>query len=105
MRVYTALYHAFMSPLYAGTLYQGLYQVFAKYAPLGLIPGLSHEFSSALALGAVSSGTYFFMNPVLPVCFMMAYAVALFCFMLVLCSTRSWPALAVLGASIKPAHT
>ena len=45
------------------------------------------------------------MNPVLPVCFMMAYAVALFCFMLVLCSTRSWPALAVLGASIKPAHS
>ena len=40
------------------------------------------------------------MNPLLPVCFMMAYAVALFCFMLVLCSTRSWPALAVLGAML-----
>ena len=31
------------------------------------------------------------MSPVLPVCFMMAYAVALFCFMLVLCSTRGLP--------------
>ena len=41
MRLYTALYHAFMSPLYAGTLYQGLYQVYATRAPLGFIPSRS----------------------------------------------------------------
>ena len=41
MQVYTALYHAFMPPLYAGTLYQGLYQVYATRAPLGFIPGRS----------------------------------------------------------------
>ena len=130
MRLYTALYHAFMPPLYAGTLYQGLYQVYATRAPLGFIPGrlalyqvsllspcglpmasrglpwpgvvwlgwawlgfnwltvsfefhhLSHEFTSALASGAITLGTPFLMNSVLPVCFMAAYAVALL-----------WPAL------------
>ena len=40
MRVCAALYHTFMPPLYAGTLYQGLYQVYATRAPLGFIPGL-----------------------------------------------------------------
>ena len=56
---------------------------------------LSHEFSSALASGGVSSGTSFLMNPVLPAYFITAYAVALFCFMLVLFCTRdlSWPCL------------
>ena len=40
----------------------------------------------------VSSGTSFLMNPVLPAYFISAYAVALFCFMLVLCNARdlSW---------------
>ena len=52
---------------------------------------LSHEFSSALASGAITLGTPFLMNSVLPVCFMAAYAVALFCFMLVLCGTRGLP--------------
>ena len=46
MQVYTALYHAFMSPLYAGTLYQGLYQVYATRAPLGFIPGRSSSCKS-----------------------------------------------------------
>ena len=41
MQVYTAFYDAFMSPLYAGTLYQGLYQVYATRAPIGFIPGRS----------------------------------------------------------------
>ena len=39
MQVYAALYHAFMPLLYAGTLYQGLYQVYATRAPLGFTPG------------------------------------------------------------------
>ena len=39
MQVHTDLYHSFMPPLYAGTLYQGLYQVYATRAPLGFIPG------------------------------------------------------------------
>ena len=39
MQVYTALYHAFMSLHYAGTLYQGLNQVYATRAPLGFIAG------------------------------------------------------------------
>ena len=38
-RLYTALYHALMSPLYAGTLYESLYQVYATRAPLDFIPG------------------------------------------------------------------
>ena len=42
MRLYTALYHAFMPPLYAGALYQGLYQVYATRAPLGFIPNRSY---------------------------------------------------------------
>ena len=144
MQVYTALYHAFTPPLYAGTLYQGLYQVYATRAPLGFIPGrlalyqvslpspcglpvvsrgrplglprppvarrglawlglalawlaifflrscnffrniiCSHEFSSALASGAITFGTPFLMNSVLPVCFMAAYAVH--CFALCWC--------------------
>ena len=41
MQVYAALYHAFMPPHYAGTLYQGLYQVYATRAPLGFIPSRS----------------------------------------------------------------
>ena len=43
----------------------------------------------------VFSGTSFLMNPVLPAYFITAYAVALFCFMLVLCNARdlSWPCL------------
>ena len=41
MQVHTALYHAFIPPLYAGTLYQGLYQVYATRAPLGFIPSRS----------------------------------------------------------------
>ena len=41
--------------------------------------------------GVVSSGTSFLMNSVLHVDFMLAYVVALFCFMLVLCSTRGLP--------------
>ena len=39
----------------------------------------------------VFSGTSFLMNPVLPAYFITAYAVALFCFMLVLCGTRGLP--------------
>ena len=40
----------------------------------------------------VFSGTFFLMNSVLPVCLMLAYAMALFRFMLVLCNARglSW---------------
>ena len=115
MRVYAALYHAFMPPLYAGTLYQGLYQVYATRAPLGFIPGRSSSCKNLQYLQSSTklpqypsgafSGTSCLMNPILPVCFMMAYAVALFCFLLVLCSTRSWPALVVLTASMKPAHS
>ena len=41
MQVYAALYRAFMPPHYAGTLYQGLYQVYATRAPIGFIPGRS----------------------------------------------------------------
>ena len=41
MQVYAALCHAFMPPLYAGTLYQGLYRVYATRAPLGFIPSRS----------------------------------------------------------------
>ena len=41
MQVYAALYHAFMPPLYAVTLYQGLHQVYATRAPLGFIPDRS----------------------------------------------------------------
>ena len=150
MRFHTALYHAFMSPLYAGTLYQGLYQVYATRAPLGFIPSrssscksLQHKKTSsksppypqvfinpsilnnmfslfrsealrvpkaALASRTITSGTpvpmssvrpwwrevfsgtFFLMNSVLPVCLMLAYAMALFRFMLVLCNARglSW---------------
>ena len=39
MQVYAALYHTFMPPLCAGSLYQGLYQVYATRALLGFIPG------------------------------------------------------------------
>ena len=39
MRVYTALYHAFMPPLYA-------YQVYATRAPIGFIPGRSSSCKS-----------------------------------------------------------
>ena len=46
MQVYAALYHAFMPPLYAGTLCQGLYQVYATRAPLGFIPSLSSSCKS-----------------------------------------------------------
>ena len=46
MQVYTALYHAFVPPLYAGTLYQGLYQVYATRAPLGFIPSRSSSCKS-----------------------------------------------------------
>ena len=60
---------------------------------------------SALASGAITLGTPFLMTSLLPFFFMAAYAVALFCFLLVLCSTRSWPARAVLGASTKPAYS
>ena len=135
MRVYAALYHAFMPPLYAGTLYQGLYQVYATRAPLGFIPSRSssckslqhkktsstsppypqifinpsilsnmsvrpwwREFRSVRMSSVrpwwreVFSGTFFLMNSVLPVCLMLAYAMALFRFMLVLCNARglSW---------------
>ena len=41
MRLYTALYHVSIPPLDAGTLYQGLYQVYATRAPLGFIPSRS----------------------------------------------------------------
>ena len=41
MQVYAALYNAFMPLLYAGALYQGLYQVYATRAPLGFIPSRS----------------------------------------------------------------
>ena len=41
MQVYAALCHAFMPPLYAGTLCQGLCQVYATRAPLGFIPSRS----------------------------------------------------------------
>ena len=56
-----------------------------------LLDDFFYEFSSALASGAITLGTPFLMNSVLPVRFMAAYAVALFCFMLVLCSTRGLP--------------
>ena len=46
MQVYAALYHAFMPPLYAGTLCQDLYQVYATRAPLGFIPSLSSSCKS-----------------------------------------------------------
>ena len=46
MQVYAALCHAFMPPLYAGTLCQGLYQVYATRAPLGFIPSLSSSCKS-----------------------------------------------------------
>ena len=123
MRLYTALYHAFMPPLYAGTLYQGLSQVYDTRAPLAFIPGLpvvsllspcglpvaclwspcglpvarhGLDWLGLASIGCVGSnlpGLYlglatFLMNSVLPVCFLAAYAVALFCFMLVLYSTR-----------------
>ena len=39
-------------PLYAGTLYQGLYQVYATRAPLGFIPGRSSSWEEAPAAGA-----------------------------------------------------
>ena len=56
----------------------------------------------------VFSGTFFLMNPVLPAYFISAYAVALFCFMLVLCSTRGLPcpgrAWGQHKASVKPAQ-
>ena len=105
MQVYAALYHAFMPPHYAGTLYQGLYQVYATRAPIGFIPEAapaSRTITSGTPVlmnsvrpwprGGVSSGTSFLMNPVLPAYFITAYAVALFCFMLVLCNARdlSW---------------
>ena len=41
-----------MPPLYAGTLYQGLYQVYATRAPLGFIPGRSSSWEEAPAAGA-----------------------------------------------------
>ena len=131
MQVYAALCHAFMPPLYAGTLCQGLYQVYATRAPLGFVPDRRGDrrtkspqgpaspdppvvgsVSSALALALASvavssgSGTSFLIKSVLPVCFMVAYAVALFCFMLVLCSTCGLPcpgrAWGQLKASVKP---
>ena len=46
MQVYAALCHAFMPPLYAGTLCQGLYQVYATRAPLGFIPSRSSSCKS-----------------------------------------------------------
>ena len=135
MQVYAALYHAFMPPLYAGTLYQGLYQVYATRAPLGFIlsrsascKNLKHKKTSSKSppypqvfinpsilsnmsvrpwWREVFSGTSFLMNPVLPDYFIMAYAVALFCFMLVLCSTCGLPcpgrAWGQHKASVKPA--
>ena len=101
MQVYAALYHAFMPPLYAGTLYQCLYQVYATRAPLGFIPSrsascknLQHKKTSSKSppYPQVSSGTSFLMKPLLPAYFITAYAVALFRFMLVLCNARdlSW---------------
>ena len=39
MRLDIALYHAFDSLVHAGTLYQGLYQVYATRAPLGPLWG------------------------------------------------------------------
>ena len=125
MQVYAALYHAFMPPHYAGTLYQGLYQVYATRAPLGFIPDRSSSCKNSAKLTGsealrvpmaalasrtitsgtpvpmssvrpwwreVFSGTFFLMNSVLPVCLMLAYAMALFRFMLVLCNARglSW---------------
>ena len=112
-----------MPPLYAGTLYQGLYQVYATRAPLGFIPGRLALYQVSLLspcglpvasrglprppvarrglawLGLASIGLAALPLAVLalalPVfrsaCFMAAYAVALFCFMLVLCSTRGLP--------------
>ena len=46
MQVYAVLHHAFMPPHYAGTLYQGLYQVYATRAPIGFIPGRSSSCKS-----------------------------------------------------------
>ena len=63
------------------------------WGDFGQIPpgaGFPRSAGGGLGCGLGSSGTSFLMNPVLPVCFMMAYAVALFCFMLVLCSTRGF---------------
>ena len=40
MRLHTALYHAFMSPLYAGILYSSFNQIYATRAPLGFTKGL-----------------------------------------------------------------
>ena len=121
MRLYTALYDAFMSPLYAGTLYQGLYQVYATRSPLSFkkrLPGRGLPVVAAVSLWSpcglprppaarrglawlrlASIGLAVLPLAVLalalPVfrsaCMMAAYAVALFCFLKLLYSTRGLP--------------